>query len=185
MGTLVELGLDAPAKDLVELCRNPLNLDIVARLIAAGNKVVLAGDIEEFSLWDRFVQVVEAEDHVSAHRIGFGEHLVAEGVRFARQVLISSVPDFLVNDPPTNEQRRLHSWGIIELIAGHRYRFRHDKFRDYLYAKDCVNRGIMAPAIVQELPKHHATAVLLLAYKLYLHTQSPLREEFLQGYLNG
>lgn len=120
------LGL-RPRADLVALCSNLLNLSLLATL--AGEKVLLGDLVVEAQLW-------------RALRIYLDERRKGPLLDFSCDCAILSAQSptgsFSTTDRPKTKQ--LVSLGILAKMSDGRYRFRHERLRNYFVAFDAVVR---------------------------------------------
>jgi hypothetical protein len=183
--TLHMLGIASPTDDLVKLCRNLLNLDIVARLRQKAPSFDFSAISEEFDLWEEFIKALDKVERVSAHGVVFGALVIKEATKLARSGLLAEEKTFMIQPPLTSEQRRLESWGIIAQYEGFAYRFRHEKFRDFLYVRDAVSNATMPAGVLQDIHSHHVHSILIWMHTVYPRICPSKYGEFLRSFLNG
>ena len=154
---LSQLGVASPARILVELAQNLLNLSLIAELVEAHIDVTqVSGEIE---LWNLYRETVAKRE---------GENALQQAVTIARETLQSGQWEFALPISPDNATRRLLSCGILIKSRGERYRFRHEQIQDYLYAWDAaMRRQILPDQVLQEVPETSARSVLRWMHLMY------------------
>ena len=113
----------------------------------------------------------------------FGEKIVEESYRLAREGLQRENRTCMISAPKTAEQRRLESWGVILQEEGFLYRFKHDNLQDFLYARYATSCGYMVADVLAEIADHRTRNILAWMEKLYRANHSPRRLSFMQEIL--
>jgi hypothetical protein len=108
------------------------------------------------------------------------EQTVAEAVRLAKLVVSREEQTFALESPLAPAHRRLESWGIIVKDEGLLYRFQHEQFQDYLFARDAVDHLKMPPQVMSEINFLRNRNIFLWMTKIYAHRKSSRRKEFLR-----
>ena len=181
---LISVGIGEPQDDLTELCQNLLNLDIVARMHNENPAYDFSAVTNEVELWEAYITAFnEAEDR-SPHGVDFGTEILERAISLAQEVLKSV--DKTVNIPRKDAHySRMESWGIITHFEGNFYQFRYEKFRDYLYARNAVDNGLMLNTVLSEIQNFRAHTILVWMIRLYPLRRKSKAGEFLREVLNG
>jgi hypothetical protein len=183
--TLHTLGISSLTDELVKLCRNLLNLDLVARMHQRDPEHDFSSISGEFDLWEEYIKALEKGERLSPHGAVFGIQVIAEATKLARSGLLDEEKSFLIKPPLTPERRRLESWGVIVPYEGDSYRFRHEKFRDFLYVRDAVRTGAMPPDVLKDVHSHRVYNILVWMNAIYPRIRPSKHPEFLRRFLNG
>ena len=183
--TLNKLGVASPTTELVKLCQNLLNLDIVARMRQKNSAYDFSSISDEFDLWDEYVNALEKVERESPQGTVFGKQVTAEATKLARSGVLDEEQTFPILPTATPEQRRLESWGIIVPYEGYFYRFRHEKFRDFLYVRDAVMRGFMPADVLNEVHSYRVQSILVWMNAVYPRKCPFKYVEFFREYING
>ncbi len=162
------IGLPGPSPALSEMCRNLLNLELVATLRSEAPSIQFDDIADELSLWTRFRERLVTRENPRSPEDG--ERILAEAVRCSRQALLNPQRTFDLGLPPSIEQRRLISSNLIVEETSRIGRFRHEKFQDYLYAWDATERRLMPAAIAAEIPDYRLPAILPWVTAIYRHS---------------
>jgi hypothetical protein len=184
-GALRRIGIETPSAELADLSRNLLNLSLIARMRKQQPAYDFSSVLDETVLWEGYVEVLHTSERHTARGERFGEEVVAEATRCAREGLLAEDRTFLVKMPKTSQQRCLESWQIIVQEEGYNYRFLHEKLQDFLYALDAVKAGQMPEDVVNDIGQFRTRTVLPWMSKLYPHHRPGRRAEFLRKALNG
>jgi len=178
---LDRLGI-ADSSEIVAVSRNLLNLELIGAIKQAQPDFDFSTLTDEVDLWDRYLQVLMQREQVGTGSYN-AQQIIAQAVSLAQAGLKSAERTFLLGYPVDHVHARLISWGIIVCDNGRVYRFRHEKFQDFLYAWDATQRHAMPGDVVKEIGRHRTPNVLPWMGKLYKrldprsHTQF-LRETF-------
>lgn len=172
---LVGIGIHHPSAELVELGRNLLNLELIAKIKMETPSFDFSTLADEVDLWEQHRQVLETE----------GEQIVADATALAYQGLRNQNRTVALSYPISQPHRRLISWGVIVLEGGRVYRFRHDKQQDYLYAWDATQRLAMPAEVHQDLDPHRARGILIWMDRIYSRQNTLLHNQFLRDVLNA
>ena len=145
---LVDLGIDHPIPELIDLGKNLLNLKIIGKITITQLNYDWSIPVTEVDLWIHYIELISETD---------SEQVIAESIRLAKFGLQSDNRTFILSYPTTREQNRLISWDIIILEEGRIFRFRHEKLQDFLYAKDATEKGFMPTDVLREIRDEHRT----------------------------
>ena len=182
---LKTVGVASPTDDLIELCRNLLNLDIVARTRQNYPLWDFSLISSEFDLWDGYVQALSKVERQSPQGLTFGDQIIAEATKLAYAGLSAEEKVFQLIPPLNPAQSRLKSWSVIVPYEGYSYRFQHEKFRDFLYVRDAVGRGIMPADVLNEVHGYRVHSILLGMNTMYPRIRPSTYAKFLREFLNG
>jgi hypothetical protein len=178
------LGISNPNNDLILLCRNLLNLVIVAEIAEKDRGFNLNGIKDEVTLWNAYFEVLqELESAKTSLDRAFETFDFA--LILARSILTSGSTEAIVDGSDGKKVRRLESWGILQKIAGRRYRFTHEKFQDYLYARFATERGYLPKQIIDELGEFRSRNAIVWVEEIYRSTNSDRHMRFLEEVLDG
>jgi hypothetical protein len=181
---LGQLGIDDPSEDLVVLCTNLLNLDLIGLLKSQEPDFDFSVLSHRADLWKRFFQTLLDREQMSAN-LSSEQTILKEAVNLSRKALESSELKLSLGLAPSWEAQRLISWGVIVPLDGIRYRFRHEEVQAFIYAWDAVSRAAMPQNVLEELPAFSINSVLVWMGELY-RRQSPddLYPRFLRSVFN-
>lgn len=181
---LQNLGVINPTVDLLELCRNLLNLEIVSKLREENPEFRLEAIDGEVMLWDSYFDTLrDREAEQPDPRMG--ERVLYEAMNLAKEVLVSGNQEIVLANPLSEEHRRLVSGKVILKLEGVRYRFGHEKFQDYLYARYAVDRGYMPEKIVAEIGQMRSRNTTAWVEEIYRNRGSADHAKFLEEIFNG
>lgn len=181
---LKDLGFENPSAKLIEMCRNLLNLEIVSS-IKTQNPAFAFDDIEdEVALWDAYLAMMQSREALQSNEAE-AERTLTEAMRLSKDVLASNEQEFVLENPITPSQRRLVSWNILVRGDGIKYRFRHEKLQDYLYARYAAERGFSPQDVLNEIGFIRSRNAIVWLDKIYLFRNSSDNVQFLEALLNG
>ena len=181
---LQESGFENPSAKLVGICRNLLNLEIVSS-VKAQNQAFAFDDIEdEVALWEAYLETLQNREALQSNQVE-AERTMTEAMKCARKVLASNEQNFELENPLTPSQRRLVSWNVFVCGDGIKYRFRHEKLQDYLYAKYAADRGFSPQDVLNEIGLVRSRNAIIWLDKIYLFRNPSNNIQFLEALLNG
>lgn len=181
---LQELGFANPSAKLVTMCRNLLNLEIISN-IKLQNPAFAFSDIEdEVALWDAYLETLQNREAAESNPAE-AERTLMEAMRLSKEVLASNEQEFILENPITSSQRRLVSWNIVVRDEGMKYRFRHEKLQDYLYARYAAERGFLPQNVLDEIGAIRSRNAIVWLDKIYLFKKSSRSIQFLEALLDG
>lgn len=175
------IGLTWLGDELLELAGNPLNLSLVVELHYTAPSVDFTRPIDQTRLWDLYREkIVEREGTDEAE----GKAVLAAAVRLAREALAKGERSFPLGLPPSKEEERLVSCGLLTPSEGARYRFRHEQIHDYFYSWDAAERRRLMPReIVGEIGEAGARSLFPWIIRLYEKKMPAAAEQFLREVL--
>jgi len=179
---LGKIGIDEPSNELVALGRNLLNLDLIGKVKEQQADFNFSTLMDEVALWEHYLKVLREQEEIGDGLDKSGQ-IIAEAMKLARDGLSGDNRTFLLDNPPSPEQRRLISWGII--VCDERVcRFFHEKLQDFLYARDATQRNAMPEKVLDEIDVHTTRNVMLWMEKIYARRDSRLHNQFLKETFN-
>ncbi|MBL7174435.1 MAG: metallophosphoesterase [Desulfobacteraceae bacterium] len=179
---LGKIGIDEPSNELVALGRNLLNLDLIGKVKEQQADFNFSTLMDEVALWEHYLKVLREQEEIGDGLDKSGQ-IIAEVMKLARDGLSGDNRTFLLDNPPSPEQRRLISWGII--VCDERVcRFFHEKLQDFLYARDATQRNAMPEKVLDEIDVHTTRNVMLWMEKIYARRDSRLHNQFLKETFN-
>lgn len=167
---LHQANISNPTVHLLELSRNLLNLAIVLDVVASDPKADFSSINNQLSLWDKYRKSIELREGTSPAQ---GRATVAAAVDLARQALQARTRIFPLGLPPSPEEERLVSRGVLIADEGQRFRFRHEQVHDYFYAWDAAERRALMPKqVLTEVGEASARSILPTMIQIY-HQKMP------------
>ncbi|MEO7717948.1 MAG: SMEK domain-containing protein [Capsulimonas sp.] len=162
------IGLSEWSPQILFLSKNLLNLSLVSQIKLTNPDFDFNLILDENELWDKYINAIRASETSQANQgVAFGDYVIAEAMRIAREAMKSNDRTIILTSPSTVTQRRLESWRIIIHNEGYSYRFRHDKLHDFLFAHDATKRLLTPNAVLTEIGAHRAHNILPWIEKLY------------------
>ena len=179
---LGRIGIKEPSDEMVALGRNLLNLDLIGKVKEQQADFNFSTLMDEVALWEHYLKVLREQEEIGDGLDKSGQ-IIAEVMKLARDGLSGDNRTFLLDNPPSPEQRRLISWGII--VCDERVcRFFHEKLQDFLYAWDATQRNAMPGKVLDEIDVYTTRNVLLWMEKIYARRDSRLHSQFLKETFN-
>lgn len=174
-----KLGIKNCSQDLIDFCANLLNLELVGQVLIQEPNFDFSVIKDEVQLWNKFIDIWRIKE-----RHHLGEEMLRDAISMAKSSLGHPDGIFEVILPHSASRQRLISWGIITQIEGRMFRFRHEKFQDFIYAKDAADRWLMPRDILTEIPGYKSRNIFKWVEKIYRYNGSSLRIKFLKEALN-
>lgn len=162
---LKRLGISNPSAELVELGRNLLNLELIGRIKQQRPDFEFSQVTAELDLWEQYIETITERERVSNPQAA--RQVIAEARRLARLGLNREDRTFTLDYDANPRQGRLISWDMILPEEGRRYRFRHEKLQDYLYAMDAAERTLMPKDVAAEINPFRTANVIQWMDKIY------------------
>jgi hypothetical protein len=175
---LKKIGIGNYSPEVIELGRNLLNLELMGQIHIQQPGFDFSTLTDEVYLWEEYINSWRAREG----RVG--EEMLSEATNLARLGLNHPDGMFTTTFPAPQAIMRLESWGIIALVEGRVYRFRHEKFQDFIYARDAADRRLMPRDILEEILEYKSRNVFGWVLSIHAHRQSPIRLKFLQEVFN-
>lgn len=179
-GVMEKIGINNAPPELVEVCRNLLNLSLVATIKKNQPAYDFSNTLNEVDLWEEFIGALIKKEAVGSES-NFGEEVVAKATSLAIEGLRKDDRTVLLEYPRSLVHQRLVSWQVIIPEEADIHRFRHEQMQDYLVAREAVRVGTLPSKILQEFDKHRTTEVFAWMDKLYARRpNSSQRSKFLK-----
>jgi len=163
---LERLGINNRPPELVELARNLLNLELIGRIKLDHPSYDFSQLTQEVELWERYIESITQSERVLA-KPEAARQVIAEAMRLARLGLNRADRTFLLDYDISQQQGRLISAMIILPDRERRYRFRHEKLQDYLYARDAFERTLTPIEVGTEIDQFRTANIIQWMDKLY------------------
>jgi hypothetical protein len=175
---LGSMGITEAPQGLIRLGQNLLNLDIVCIIKQQQPDFAFAAISDEITLWDKYVRVIQDIDEM-------GISLIGSAMNLARQSLMSEKMSVAFDGPLQDVESRLESWDIIvceddEFV----YRFKYEKFQDYLYSRLMCGKGAMPGLVLSEVGRHRMRTILPVMNAIYKASGSATLTQFLRETFN-
>lgn len=180
---LNELGIAGPTDELVEMCRNLLNLDIVATIKKEQPAFDFTDILNEVVLWDSYLETLVKRESQNSTRAA-AEEILNEAMGLSKFALQSGQQAFVI-DNVTDAHRRLVSWGIITNVEVNVYQFGHEILQDFLCARYCADRGMKVKQVLSEVNALKSKSVIAWMERIYSARNSTQLVGFLEEVLNG
>jgi hypothetical protein len=168
------IGIQGYGREVISLGRNLLNLELMADIHIHQSEFDFSIITDEIYLWDAFIATWQRREGK------IGEEMYAKAVALARLGLNDPDGFFQIGIPASQTESRLESGGVITQVEGRIYRFRHEKFQDFIYARDAADLRRMPKEILEEILEYRSPNVLEWVDKIYLHRGSTVRAQFLK-----
>jgi len=169
------LGITNVSQGLIGLGRNLLNLEIICIIKQQRPDFAFAAIPDEITLWDKYVDVLQEREG----GLESADQLIGAAMNLARQCLKSEEMSVVFDGPLRAAERRLESWNVIVCEEEFVYRFKYEKFQDYLYSRLMCGRGEMPRAVLSEIGRHRMRIILPLMHAIYRSRKSPRLAQFL------
>jgi hypothetical protein len=172
---LSSIGINDSSVEMIEFCTNLLNLELAGEIRKQEPNFNFSILTDEVHLWEKYIEVW----HLSEGR-DLGEEMLSTAIGLAKLGLNDPEGMFKIKFPQPPPLQRLISWGIILQIEGQIYRFRHEKFQDFIYAKHAADCWLKPEEILNEILEHKSRNIFRWVEQIYRHNGSPRRIEFLK-----
>jgi hypothetical protein len=180
---LGRLDIKDPSPELIELGRNLLNLELIGRIKQQQRDYDFSQVTAEVDLWEQYIETITERELVSNPQAA--RQVISEAMRLAKLGLNREDRSFILDYDINSQQSRLISWEVILLEEGRRYRFRHEKLQDYLYARDAAERTLMPKDVAEEINPFRTANVIQWMDKIYRRSgNEKTRERFLKEVLD-
>lgn len=180
---MAKLGLNSPALDLIRLGQNLLNLEIVCLIRQQRPDFDFSVIGNETALWEQYLEILHERESL-ANGIYGADQLISTATQLACRNLRNGSLTFVLELPIILAERMLDSWGIIVRQEGRIYRFSHEKFQDYLYARYMCDQGSLPTDIKSEIGYHRLRNILPLMEAIYAARDSAFLIQFLREVFN-
>lgn len=183
VSALRNVNILEPSEELVELCRNILNLSIVCNVARNNHDEDLSQIHDQIRLWEVFWRELATRE--SRFQNFTPVEFLAEAVRLATLGLAAMDRSIQMELVLTAIQNRLISSNILVLVQLQKYQFAHERLQDYLYAWGAVNRGLLVNQVLQEIDEIHSRSVFDWMARLYRQADLDQYERFLEEAFRG
>lgn len=177
---LGSIGVKDYSPEVLSFGKNLLNLELIGQIHGQQPDFDFSTLTDVVYLWDKYIDTWYVREGRDA-----GEEMFIYAANLSRLGL--NHPDGIIERemPAPAALQRLVSWGIITLVDGRMYRFRHEKFQDYIYARDAADRLLLPQSILNEIPDHKSRNVFWWVESIYASRNSSMRLKFFEEVFNG
>ena len=176
---LTNIKVSKYTTEVIELGRNLLNLELIGQIRRQQPDFDFSIMLDEIYLWEEYIRVWGIHEGVL-----IGEEMLREASNLAKVGLNHPDGFFEVISPASVALQRLISWEVIMPVEGRIYRFRHEKFQDFIYARNAADLLFMPKDILNEILEFKSRNVFAWTEAIYAHRKSAKRLEFLQEVFN-
>ena len=182
---LEQLGISSPSVDLVKLGCNLLNLELIGKVKQEKPDYDFSQAMSDVDLWEQYLETIVERD-LMLRNPQAARQVIAEAMQLAKLGLNSEDRTFTLDYDMPLQQSRLISWDMILCEVGRKYRFRHEKLQDYLYARDAAERALMPKDVAGEINPFRTANVIRWMDKIYRRPgYEAIRGRFMREGLNG
>lgn len=181
---LEKLEFNNPRTELVKLCKNILNLEILSNIKIRIPDFIFNDISDEVTLWDEYFNTlknIESMENTPEQ----GEQILKEAMGLAKEGLASNSQEFNLENPLSPACLRLVSWEIINKLEGIKYQFKHEKLQDYLYARYAADRDYLSSDVIGEIGEIKSRNSLIWLDLIYTNRKSPNQIRLLEEMFNG
>ncbi|MBL8078253.1 MAG: DUF4062 domain-containing protein [Anaerolineales bacterium] len=166
--------------EVLSFGKNLLNLELIGQIHSQQPDFDFSTLTDVVYLWEKYIDTWYVREGRDA-----GEEMFKYAANLSRLGL--NHPDGIIERemPAPAALQRLVSWGIITFVEGRMYRFRHEKFQDYIYARDAADRLLLPQSILNEIPDHKSRNVFWWVESIYASRSSSMRLRFFEEVFNG
>jgi len=177
---LGSIGVKDYSSEVLSFGKNLLNLELIGQIHGQQPDFDFSTLTDVVYLWDKYIDIWYVREGRDV-----GEEMFKYAANLSRLGL--NHPDGIIERemPAPGALQRLVSWGIITLVDGRMYRFRHEKFQDYIYARDAADRLLLPQSILNEIPDHKSRNVFWWVESIYASRNSSMRLKFFEEVFNG
>ncbi len=177
---LGSIGVKDYSSEVLSFGKNLLNLELIGQIHGQQPDFDFSTLTDVVYLWDKYIDIWNIREGRDA-----GEEMFKYAANLSKLGL--NHPDGIIERemPAPSALQRLVSWGIITLVDGRMYRFRHEKFQDYIYARDAADRLLLPQSILNEIPDHKSRNVFWWVESIYASRSSSMRLRFFEEVFNG
>jgi len=178
-------GVFNPTKSVIDLAKNPLNLDLICEIMNTSGSNVIDDIGNNTDLWESYREALRDRESISGD--DQGELIIIEAIRLAQDGLNNIDRTFRLEYKKSKEQQRLASNGVIEPIIEHGlwYQFSHEKLQDYLYAWHACNMQYRINQVYDEIDSIHARNIIVWMADIYEQRNAPEHHQFVEELLLG
>lgn len=173
------MGIKNYPTEMVNFCTNLLNLELVGQIHVQNDEFNYSMLLDEVQLWEQFI-----DTWLLREGSALGDSMISDAINMSKLGLQHPEGIFEVDFPQSLSTKRLISWNIISQRDGRMFRFRHEKFQDFLYAKDAADRWLMPKDILVEILEHKSRNIFRWIDQIYKYKNSEQRIKFLKESFN-
>lgn len=179
---LSSIGVKDYSPEVLSFGKNLLNLELIGQIHGQQSDFDFSTLTDVVYLWDKYIDIWYVREGRDA-----GEEMFKYAVNLSRLGLNHPDGIFEREMPAPTALQRLVSWGIITLVDvdSRMFRFRHEKFQDYVYARDAADRLLLPQSILNEIPDHKSRNVFWWVESIYASRNSSMRLKFFEEVFNG
>lgn len=177
---LKSIGVIDYSSEVLSFGKNLLNLELIGQIHGQQPDFDFSTLTDVVYLWDKYIDIWYVREGRDA-----GEEMFKYAANLSKLGL--NHPDGIIERemPAPPALQRLISWGIITFVDGRMFRFRHEKFQDYIYARDAADRLLLPQSILDEIPDYKSRNVFWWAESIYASRNSSMRVKFFEEVFNG
>ena len=175
---LKNVGILNYSGKLIELGKNLLNLELISQIYHKQTNFNFTTITDEVFLWEEYIQIWLIREDI------IGEEMLSDASKIALICLNNPEGKFIASIPISKSIQRLESWGIIHLDDGRVFKFRHEKFQDFIYARDAVERQLKPDNILKEIPSYKTQNIFKWVLQILDHRNSPMKKRFFMEVFN-
>lgn len=180
---LEALGVDNPSNELIEMAQNLFNLSLIGEIAVLPDDSNLNDVTSLWDFWEKYRGTLESE----IHRNDSNYRVTDCAAGLARTCLINTNGTCEISSDRSEEEQVLISRSV--LVQDHtltqRYRFKHEKLRDYMYSFDAVHKRNIGLNAIQNEIQEQAGLVAPVVMALYLKIDSEKAAEFMSEALGN
>lgn len=167
---LKRLEIFNPSEDLVELSRNLLNLSLIAQVEGFGKDAT--GITEELELWELFLTTIQEREGNEAWNLLVDMAILDAENKFIK---LSMSQEHL-----PGIYGRLKSRQLLLPAGGRKYRFFHQKFRDFLCAKKLMSEDYRPADYLERFGFSNGANIINWVLALYRKDGPSVEDDFIQ-----
>ena len=177
------LGIHNPSDELIEMAKNLFNLSLIGEIAVRPDDSSLNDVTSLWDFWEKYRGTLESEMHSNDSNY----RVTACAAELARTCLINPNGTCEISSDRSEEEQVLISRNV--LVQDHtltqRYRFKHEKLRDYMYSFDAVHRKNIDLTEIQNELGEQAGLVAPVVMALYLKIDGEKAAEFMSEALGN
>jgi hypothetical protein len=156
-----------------------LHLEIICKVKQQRPAFNFSTTASETALWEEYVKILEEREQFTEENNSSGL-LISRAAELARKSLLEGSPTVVLDLPLKPIEARLKRLGIIICQEERIFRFRYEKFQDYLYAWYACGQGSLPSVIRTEVSYHRRHNILSLMEAIYAAKNSSFLLLFLK-----
>jgi hypothetical protein len=176
---LTLIGINNYSSEVLDFGKNLLNLELMGQIHVQQPDFDFSALTDVVYLWEKYIDIWRVREGRD-----IGEDMFRYAVDLSKLGLNHPDGMFERELPAPISLQRLVSWGIISHVDGRMCRFRHEKFQDYIYARDAADRLLLPQGILNEIPDHKSRNVFRWVESIYSFRKSSMRLKFFEEAFN-